>query len=167
MPDSRVKNEQTLISLINHLGRHYRRVVNKILAAHGLSDSQALPVMFIARLGGGVRQGVLAEHLGVEGPSLVRQLDQLETARLVERRDDPNDRRAKTLHLTEAGSRLAGLIESLLGARRGALLASVSDADLVTTLRVLTDFEQAVRQAQDGAVPPGAKPGRGGSDAEA
>lgn len=159
MPDSRVKSEQTLITLINQLGRHYRRVVNKLLAAHGLSDSQALPVMFIARLGGGVRQGVLADHLGVEGPSLVRQLDQLETARLVERRDDPGDRRAKTLHLTEAGANMAGLIESLLGARRSALLANVSDDDLATTLRVLSGFEHAVRQSPEADLIPEAQDG--------
>jgi MarR family transcriptional regulator for hemolysin len=55
----------------------------------------ALPVLHIARSGGGMRQGHLAEELGVEGPSLVRILDQLCAAGLVERRDDPKDGRPR------------------------------------------------------------------------
>jgi hypothetical protein len=63
--------------LLLRLARIYRREVNRALAEHGLSDAKALPVLHIARAGGGLRQGVLAEELGVEGPSLVRILDQL------------------------------------------------------------------------------------------
>src|SRR5271166_5769145 len=96
------------------LAHVYRREVNRALLAHGLSDSRALPVLQIARSGGGMRQGVLAEELGLEGPSLVRLLDQLSAAGLVERRDDPSDGRAKTLHVTEAGRALAAEIEKIL-----------------------------------------------------
>ena len=70
-----------------------------------------MPVLTIARAGNGMRQGVLAEELGVEGPSLVRILDQLCLGGLVERRDDPTDKRAKTLHLTAEGQALAAVIE--------------------------------------------------------
>lgn len=152
MTDQRVRNEQSMVMAINHLTRSYRRVVNRALAVHGLSDAQTLPVIFISRLGDGVRQGVLAEQLGIEGPSLVRQLDQLQAAGLVERRDDPTDRRAKCLYLTKSGHDFAALTERLLGDLRGKLLSGVSDAEMAVALKVLRHFEQAVEAALDNGV---------------
>ena len=130
------------------LARIYRREMDKALAAHGLSEAKALPVMQIARLGDGVRQGALAEELGVEGPSLVRILDQLCAAGLVERRDDPSDRRVRTLHLTASGRALAEAVEATVTAVRAKYLSEVSDAELSATLRVLARFETALEAAQ-------------------
>ena len=56
--------------------------------------------------------------LAIEGASLVRQLDQLVEAGLVERREDTIDRRAKTLHLTPAGIARRAKIEASLDAMR-------------------------------------------------
>jgi len=135
---------------IMHVNRAYRRAVNRALAAHGLSDSQALPVRFIAQLGDGVRQGVLAEHVGVEGPSLARQLDQLCAAGLVERRADPHDRRGRTLHLTAQGRALAGTIAGILGELRQQLMRNIADAGLHTTLEALACLAQAIEAAEPG-----------------
>lgn len=68
----------------------------------------------------------MAEELGVEGPSLVRVLDQLCIAGLVERRDDPRDGRAKTLHLTPEGDKLAAVIEDAVREVRAHLLSGIS-----------------------------------------
>lgn len=130
--------------LLNFVGRAYRKVVNRVLATHGLSDSQALPILLLSRLGDGLRTGVLAEHVGVEVPSLVRQLDQLCAAGLMERRDDPADRRAKTLHLTQAGRAQAAVIETLFRDVRSRLLCHIKDEDLATTLEALMGFEAAL-----------------------
>jgi MarR family transcriptional regulator for hemolysin len=146
MPDRR-SEERALTARLLRLARIYRRETDKALAAHGISDARALPVLHIARLGEGVLQGVLAEELGVEGPSLVRILDQLCAAGLVERRDDPNDGRAKTLHLSDDGRAMAALVEARLDGLRSSLLAQVIDADLAATLRTLSRFEAALEAA--------------------
>jgi len=146
----RTLDERTFTGALLRLARLYRREVNRALAEHGLSDAKALPVLHIARAGGGMRQGVLAEELGVEGPSLVRILDQLCAANLVERRDDPNDRRAKTLHLTPEGEALSGVVESAVQGVRKRVLAGVSDVNLATTLRALTAFEAALEASAQG-----------------
>lgn len=130
--------------LLNFVSRAYRKVVNRVLATHGLSDSQALPILLLSRLGDGVRTGVLAEHVGVEVPSLVRQIDQLCAAGLIERRDDPADRRAKTLHLTEAGRRQAAVIETLFLDVRSRMLWHIKEGDLATTVTALKGFETAL-----------------------
>jgi len=144
MTQNRRKIEQDLIMLLNATSRAYRKMVNRVLATHGLSDSQALPILLLSRLGDGVRTGVLAEHVGVEGPSLVRQVDQLCAAGLMERREDPADRRVKTLHLTEAGRLQASAIETLIVGARRRLLCHIRDEDLETTLTALKGFEAAL-----------------------
>ncbi len=130
--------------LLNFVSRAYRKVVNRVLATHGLSDSQALPILLLSRLGEGVRIGVLAEHVGVEVPSLVRQIDQLCAAGLIERHDDPADGRAKMLRLTPAGQQQAALIETLFLDARSRLLWHIKDEDLATTLAALKGFEAAL-----------------------
>lgn len=144
---SRIPAERTFTGAVLRLARIYRREVNRALAEHGLSDARALPVLHIARAGGGMRQGVLAEELGVEGPSLVRVLDQLCAAGLVERRDDPADGRAKTLHLTSDGAALAVIAEDTVQSVRSRLLVGVSDEDLAATLRTFAAFEAALEAA--------------------
>ena len=58
-------------------GRQWRRLANAATEAHGLSEAKALPLVLIARMGGAPRQTTLADAVGIEGPSLVRLLDQL------------------------------------------------------------------------------------------
>jgi MarR family transcriptional regulator for hemolysin len=140
----RLLDERTFTGALLRLARIYRREVNRALAEHDLSDARALPVLHIARSGGGMRQGHLAEELGVEGPSLVRILDQLCAAGLVERRDDPKDGRAKTLHLTPEGDALAVIVEGAVQDLRGRLLAAVSVEDLAATVRTFAAFEAAL-----------------------
>lgn len=150
MMKPRILDERTFTGSLLRLARIYRREVNRALAEHGLSDAKALPVLHIARAGGGLRQGVLAEELGVEGPSLVRILDQLCAANLVERRDDPHDGRAKTLHLTPEGEALAIVVENAVQGVRTRVLAGVSDVNLATTLRAFAAFEAALEASSQG-----------------
>ncbi|WP_395348900.1 MarR family winged helix-turn-helix transcriptional regulator [Variovorax sp. UC122_21] len=124
------------------LQRGYRAAADKAVAHVGLSQTLAWPVVMIGRMEQGVRQGVLAEALGIEGPSLVRSLDQLVEAGYVERREDPADRRAKTLHLTPAGEAACEPIEAALSLMRAALFEGVSDEDLAACLRVFAVLEE-------------------------
>jgi len=126
------------------LSRAYRGAADKALADFGMSQATAWPVILTGRLGDGVRQGVLAEALGVEGPSLVRVLDQLVAAGMIERREDAQDRRAKTIHLTDAGQVLRERIEGVLIQLRRQLFDGVSEADLEVCLRVFDTLKTAL-----------------------
>ncbi len=147
----RVIHERTFTAALLHLARTYRREANRVLADHGLSDARALPIVHIARAGGGIRQVDLAEELGVEGPSLVRILDQLCAANLVERHDDLKDGRCKTLHLTAEGDAVAAMVEDSIHCLRSQLLAEVSEADLAATLRTFAAFGTALKAASGSA----------------
>jgi MarR family transcriptional regulator, transcriptional regulator for hemolysin len=144
----------TLASMLPQVARAYRAAVDKVAAEYGLSQATGLPVLIMGRLGEGVRCGVLAEQLGVEPSTLVRVTDHLIEVGLVERHEDPNDRRAKTLTLTDEGARrAAGMEEALLPFRRK-LFADIAKEDIDACLRVLDGLSSAIA-AQHGA--PGRK----------
>jgi MarR family transcriptional regulator for hemolysin len=123
--------------------RKWRRTTHGALAAYNVSEACAAPLLTAGRLGEAVRQVTLAEHVGIEGPSLVRLLDQLCAAGLVRRDEDPEDRRAKTITLTRAGRAVTAKMEADLCALRERVLKGVSRADLEAALRVLDAFTAA------------------------
>lgn len=133
------------------LQRGYRAAADRAVLHIGLSQAMAWPLVMAGRLGSGVRPGVLAEVLAVEGPSLVRQLDQLVEAGMIDRREDAVDRRAKTIHLTPAGNRARAKIEAALDALRESLFEGVSDDDMAACLRVFDVLQSRLDRTARGA----------------
>ncbi|AWJ92265.1 MarR family transcriptional regulator (plasmid) [Azospirillum baldaniorum] len=123
----------------------WRREANKVLAESGFSSSVISPLMLLNELGDGMRQRELAEEMGVEGPSLVRLLDSLEAAKLVERREAPDDRRAKTLHLTDQGRDLLARVNAALNDVRRRLLQGASGPEIAGAVRVMAAIESNAR----------------------
>lgn len=139
--------QRQLTTLLVPLARAYRRHLDRELADLSLSHSSALAVMLLGRMEDGVRQGALAEQLGVEPPTVVPMLDQIERAGLAERRPDPADKRAKTLHLTDAGRTLAAAAEARSAEIRSALFAGIDPAEIAVASKVLERLAQALAAA--------------------
>ena len=137
--------------LIARIGRLWRREADQALAAHGLSEATALPLIVLSRRGKCARQGVLAEEMGIEGPSLVRLIDLLQAEGLLERREDPTDRRAKMLHLTALGEKRADDINRVLRRVRSHLLKDISAEDLAVTFEALQRIEQRASRVLEAA----------------
>src|SRR5690242_21416963 len=115
---------------IARLSRRLRQAVDAELQMFGLTDATWRPLAYVGRLGEGVRQKELAQALGIEGPSLVRLLDDLERRGLIERREDGADRRARGIHLTPSGRELQKRLARISGMVQRRLLAAVDPADL-------------------------------------
>ena len=128
--------------LIARLARIWRRESDQALSDHGLSYATAIPLLVLSRQGENVRQGVLADELGIEGPSLVRLIDLLQAEGLVERREDPTDRRAKTLHLTKAGEAKVEETNRVLRRVRASLLKDIGPDELAITFETLQRIER-------------------------
>jgi MarR family transcriptional regulator, transcriptional regulator for hemolysin len=128
--------------LIARLARIWRRESDQALSDHGLSYATAIPLLVLSRQGENVRQGVLADELGIEGPSLVRLIDLLQAEGLVERREDPTDRRAKTLHLTKASEAKVEETNRVLRRVRASLLKDIGPEELAITFETLQRIEQ-------------------------
>ena len=151
---ARARNERSFLTALGPIRQALRRINGRALAPLGISTAQAYPLVLIAQ-NDGIRQGELADRLDIEGPTLVRTLDQLGAMGLVDRRTDPADQRAKTLHLTPAGEALAAHVEPVLYDTRARILAEVSDEDLEVCLRVF-DALRAAAELHEGGVLSGA-----------
>ncbi|WP_424630246.1 MarR family winged helix-turn-helix transcriptional regulator [Bradyrhizobium sp. SYSU BS000235] len=127
--------------LVLRLARIWRRRVDQALAEHEISEAMAHPLRMLSRAGKGVRQGVLADELGIEGPSLVRIIDLLAAEGLVERQEDPTDRRAKVLQITPRGEAKVEEILKVMRKVRAELYRGISADDLAVTFDVLRRIE--------------------------
>jgi DNA-binding MarR family transcriptional regulator len=119
-----------------------RRIV-AVLSRHGLTLPQ-FDVIATLRFSAGVTQQELAERLLVTKGNVTGVLDRLEALGWVERRPDPQDRRANRLHLTAAGRRKIGQVMPEHDAVVLDVMKGVSDADVKAFRKVLGEIERAV-----------------------
>src|SRR6201996_7927945 len=124
-------------ALIARAARQWRRVVDRRLQPFGLTEATWLPLIYLARAPHPMRQKDLAASLVLDGSSVVRLLDALETAGLIERRGETADRRAKTIPVTRHGLSIIDQVEAASTEVRTATLTGLSDADLAAATAVL------------------------------
>lgn len=140
--------DQTLIQLtatLTHASRAYKSMADKVASQFSLSQATVLPVLILSRLDqDGVRPGVLADALGLEPSSLVRVVDLLIESGLVKRRDDPQDRRARLLQLTQDGTTRAAQLEEALLPFRRSVFEGVGRSDIDACLRVLNHVQAQI-----------------------
>jgi len=126
--------------LLHDTARLLRRDFERRSKGTGLTRAQWAVLAYIAR-NEGSNQSALADMLEIEPITLVRLLDKLEAAGLVERRPDPNDRRVRRLHLTEATGPLLEQLQGLAAEARETALAGLTDGER----QQLTDLLMKVR----------------------
>ncbi|GEM_PF-69117 len=99
--------------LVTDIARLYRSETDRRIVEAGLemSPAEARTLVHAAR-NGPVRQSALAEVMGIEAMTLSGHLDRLEGQGMIRRVADPDDRRAKQVHLTEEG---ADVLETIRG----------------------------------------------------
>jgi MarR family transcriptional regulator for hemolysin len=130
-------NRNAFGSLVSRTYRQWRRTADQQLQPFGLTEATWLPLVYISRAPEPPRQKDLAASLFVDGSSVVRLLDNLETAGLLQRKEGESDRRAKTIHLTSRGRAIADKVETVARRIRRDALAGLTDKDIDTTIRVL------------------------------
>ncbi len=102
----------------------------------GISRAQWVVLMRLHR-SEGLNQSEFAEILDLQPISLTRLLDRLAENGLIERRPDPNDRRANRLYLTPAA---LPLIEQLTGLGNEMMDEVLAGLDKTAYERLLTDL---------------------------
>jgi MarR family transcriptional regulator for hemolysin len=136
---------------VARIARRLRQAVDAELRVLGLTEATWHPLVYVRRLGDGVRQKELATALSIEGPSLVRLLDNLERRGLIERRADETDRRARGIHLTRTGRDLAKRAAKVGGEIQARLLANVPPAELLACQHVLASIERDLEERLENA----------------
>nr|WP_321508551.1 MarR family transcriptional regulator [uncultured Celeribacter sp.] len=123
------------LRLMRELRQHYDASAKDI----GLTMSRARVVTRLARMEGAT-QAELSAAMGIEAPSLKRQLDALDEAGFIERRGLARDARKRALFLTEKGksSKVSFYLEQI----SEDLLAGVSEEDQAVTRATLQTITQ-------------------------
>lgn len=124
-------------SLIGLTARQWRRAVDLRLQPFDLTEAGWMPLIHLSRSPTPMRQKDLAAALSLDSSSVVRILGNLETAGLIERGENPRDRRAKAIIVTAAGRRLARRVERTSEDLERELLSGLAPADVATARRVL------------------------------
>lgn len=136
MPARRPTSRDSFGSLLSRAARQWRRAADLGLRPFDLTEATWLPLVHIARAPKPPRQKDLAASMSLDGSSVVRLLDNLETAGLIQRKEG-EDRRAKIITLTPRGKAIADKVETVARRIRSDALAGLSDRDIETTVRVL------------------------------
>lgn len=97
---------QSLGFLLNDVARLMRRNFNRRVQKLGLTQAQWQVIAYLMH-NAGMRQTDLAAVLEVQPISVARLIDRMAAAGWVERRPDPNDRRAVNLYLTSKAEPIA------------------------------------------------------------
>lgn len=123
--------------LIYRVSTAWRREIDLRVRDFGLTDATWRPLLYLGRLGDGLRQTDLAAALLIEGASLVRLVDALERAGFVERLEDAEDRRSKRVWLTETGRATFAKVNAVHEKLAQELVRDVSAEELAVCDRVL------------------------------
>ena len=124
-------------TLVGLLSRRWRVRLDERLRSTGLTQARWHALLVLSKNREGLTQRELAERIGVEGPTLVRQLDDLQRQGLVERCPVKGDRRVNNVRLTPAAEPLIQELTAVVDALRDELLQDVSNEELATAVGVL------------------------------
>ncbi len=114
-----------------------RLAMDRQMKPLGLSQATWRTLFWLDRHDEGITQKMLADKMGIEGPTLVRLIDNLERNGLVERQPSLTDRRANILRLTAKARPVVKMINRVAEEVRAELLDGLDDGALRSAQAVL------------------------------
>lgn len=138
-PNNADDRDESLADAFRSVARLLRKASAESLARWDLTPSQfrALRVLMYHDA---LRPSELSEHLRIAPRSTTEVLDDLATKGLVERRPDPEDRRATLVTPTEHGSTVAAQIRTMRGSESARVFAKLSPDDRAELARILGEL---------------------------
>ncbi len=133
---SRITEKEQLFDEMAAFNRKLRSFFDARVAEKGLTLARARTLFALSRRGP-LTQRELAEELEIETPTLVRLLDAMEKQKLIERRSDEVDRRAKRIHMTASGVQTFEEVDAQAKAMRAEIALDVSTDEIRVALNVV------------------------------
>jgi len=133
---SRQSRNEQLFDEMSAFNRKLRAFFDAAVREEGLTLARARALFAIARRGP-LTQKELAEELEIETPTLVRVLDGMAGQKLIVRTEDPSDRRAKRIAMTEAGQVAFDRMYVLAAGLREEIAAEITEDDIEIALSVV------------------------------
>ncbi len=156
MGDGNQQGNATFGFLVSDVSRMLRENFRTTTPELGLTLAQARVLLHLSR-NEGISQVALSAILEVQPITLLRQIDRLEKAGLIERRAHPSDRRAQQLYLTPRSQPLLKKIFDKSAERQDQLMAGLSEIErdqLVSSLlRIKANLSQMAAATELDAAP--------------
>ena len=130
---------------INDVARLLRNFADQKAGQFGMSRAKWAVLARLDRFEG-LKQAELADMLDLQPISLTRLLDGLSNNGLIERRPDPEDRRAKRLYLTPAARPLLEQLSTLGEELTEAAFAGLDEAEEAALLERLSAVKENLRR---------------------
>lgn len=147
MPPRSLNRELSFI--LNDVARMLRTYADHKAGQFGITRAQWVVLARLERFEG-LKQSELADMLDLQPITVTRLLDRLCANGLIERRPDPNDRRAKRLYLTAAAKplleRLADLGDELMGTALNGVDRDSVELMIARLAVVKENLRQAIQQ---------------------
>jgi MarR family transcriptional regulator, transcriptional regulator for hemolysin len=131
---------------LNDVARMLKTYADYKASQFGITRAQWVVLVRLDRFEG-IKQSELAEMLDLQPITLTRLLDRLCDNGLIERRADPNDRRAKRLYLTPAARPMLERLGDLGDELMGTALAGVQRDAIEKMVAQLAIVKENLRQA--------------------
>jgi MarR family transcriptional regulator, transcriptional regulator for hemolysin len=144
MPQQPIKREFAFT--IMDVARLLKTYADQRARQFGISRAQWAVLIRIDR-NEGLKQTELADMLDLQPITLTRLLDRLADNGLIERRADPNDRRANRLYLKPAAKPLLDRLSDLGADMMEIVLDGISAASIERTLKELSSVKDNLRAA--------------------
>ena len=151
MPKSREtarETQDTFGFLIHDVARLLRKNFNRRVQSLGMTQEQCRVILHLSR-NEGVQQVELAELLEIKPITLARLLDKLQESALIERRRNPDDRRAFRLYLTPGAHPVLRNILAIGAATRVDANKDIPAADLEKLFSVLSRLKTNLLRSEE------------------
>lgn len=132
--------------ILNDVARMLKTYADHKASQFGITRAQWVVLVRLDRFEG-LKQAELAEMLDLQPITLTRLLDRLAECGLIERRPDPNDRRAKLLYLTPKAKPLLEQLGDLGNELMATALAGVEREHVELMVAQLAIVKENLRQA--------------------
>ncbi|AHF74143.1 transcriptional regulator SlyA [Candidatus Sodalis pierantonius str. SOPE] len=136
--------ESPLGSDLARLVRVWRALIDHRLKPLELTQTHWITLHNICQLPPEQSQIQLAKAIGIEQPSLVRTLDQLEEKGLITRHTCANDRRAKRIKLTESADPIIKEVNNVIDSTRDEILNGISQEEIQLLSNMIAKLEKNI-----------------------
>ena len=143
------EQDESLGFLIHEAANAISQAYSRAMAPLGLTRPQVRVLIWVD-YSPGITQSELCELIGTSPMALTGLLDRMEAKNLVKREENPADRRAKRIFLTDGALALKPEMEEVAAQFRQIARAGLDPEDIVTAQRVLNTMKTNVEKIRSG-----------------
>lgn len=141
------EQDEPLGFLVHEAANAISQAYSAVMAPLGLTRPQVRVLVWVEQRPG-ITQAELSELIGTSPMALTGLLDRMEAKNLVRRQEDPTDRRAKCLYLTDGALALQPEMQSLAAGFSEAVREGLTEEDIATAQRVLATIKANVEKVR-------------------